>query len=316
MNGRSKSEAGDQYSPAACPVCGQDKSRLYLRLETTRTIKSAWGVPFRSRVIMKCPACQVQFAEPGEEEAGYGALYGDEYHSLMAGTETELTKSGIVEQTRTRIRLLQRFVAGGTLLDIGCSTGIFMNAAREVGFEAYGLDSSAGACRIARDRWHFEPNRIENTVVIDSHVIRDRKYDVITLWDVIEHLERPGWVMGLVRSCLRKGGIVIIRTPNTNSPFFKTALAVHRLSRGRVRFPLFSLYHTDHRLFFNHESLSRLFSGSGLEVRRFFPDPLVWKRFRYAECRHGLPLNAAIALIYFLGRLFGSSHGLIVVAGR
>lgn len=66
---------------------------------------------------------------------------------------------------------------------------------------------------------------------------------------------------------------MIIRTPNADSLFFKISILLFRLSFGRLRFPLFYLYHADHRFFFNKKSLTKMLDSSGFKALNFPPTP-------------------------------------------
>jgi len=300
-----------------CLACGKGPVNSFLDLKPQADVKSSWGVTFESRKIFKCQHCELQFVDSGETNINTNdMLYSKTYHDMMAGKLGNDAKSGVEEQSYKRIRMVKKYISHGRLLDVGCSTGIFMEIARKEGYEVSGLDVSSYACSIARQRLNLGADFIENASIADSKVLTDCKYDIITAWDVIEHCKDPLSDLKRLNSAVGYGKVMIIRTPNADSLFFKISILLFRLSFGRLRFPLFYLYHADHRFFFNKKSLTKMLDSSGFKALNFFPDSLLWKRFKYAECRHGFLIDLILTIIYWMGRIFSRGHGLIVIATK
>lgn len=106
----------------------------------------------------------------------------------------------------------RKFPLNATLLDVGCGTGLFLKEASEF-FDCTGIDISKAAIDIAR------LNKIKAKLIqIDFLNWRTKqKFDVITMWDVLEHVERPGvWLMRAQQS-LKTGGHLFMATPNPSS---------------------------------------------------------------------------------------------------
>ena len=100
---------------------------------------------------------------------------------------------------------------GTKLLDIGCSSGYFLSLATEQGLETFGI----------------EPNRSESDYAIEngikvigstiSDLHTDTKFDVITLWDVLEHIRGPVNYLREVRKFLNPNGVVFVQVPSSDS---------------------------------------------------------------------------------------------------
>lgn len=144
---------------------------------------------------------------------------------------------------------------GGTanpprLLDAGCGPGFFVQAAAQAGFAAAGVELSAAAVAHARDElgqnvWRGHVCRAD---------LRDGPYDVVTLWDVLEHLPDPAAALAAVADVLRPGGVLALSTGDVSS------LAA-RLSGSRWH--LFTL--PEHLWFHTPNSLRHLLRRVGLE---------------------------------------------------
>src|ERR1017187_3192647 len=100
----------------------------------------------------------------------------------------------------------------GRLLDVGCGLGIFMQRAREYGWAGQGCDTSPHWVRHARDLLG-DHVAVTHASVLDLNPDAGR-YDLITLWDVLEHIYDPLPALAHLRRLLAPGGRVFIRTPN------------------------------------------------------------------------------------------------------
>jgi len=100
------------------------------------------------------------------------------------------------------------------LLDVGCHIGVFLEIAQERGWEAWGVEPSRWAARQARSKGL----RVIEGTLDDVH-LTEEFFDVITMWDVIEHLTDPLRDLRKSYRLLRKGGLICIHTMNIESLF-------------------------------------------------------------------------------------------------
>lgn len=157
---------------------------------------------------MRCSACGVIFSDvdaAGYLDSGRNAWHDDE---LDAGTAAFY---GIAREPAHR-RFLARFtlVGGGRLLDVGCGLGHFVSSAASAGWDAYGCDTSASW--VARARGHAGAGRI--ALGAPNPGMFGGDFDMVTAWDVLEHVHDPLPFLRSIRSLLAPGGRVFIRTPN------------------------------------------------------------------------------------------------------
>lgn len=138
----------------------------------------------------------------------------------------------------------------GRVLDIGSGYGFFRVALAEAGYEHDGLEISEFARRVAQESYGFETYG----GTLDDHW-RDwaDRYDAITLFDLIEHLEDPVAFMRQVAHCLRPGGVVGIKTPNIDCP------------EAEVFGPHYHSLKREHLAFFSPRSLTATAAEAGLE---------------------------------------------------
>jgi cyclopropane fatty-acyl-phospholipid synthase-like methyltransferase len=156
------------------------------------------------------------------------------------------------------LRQLQRLAAPpGRLLDVGCYTGVFMKLAVLEGWTVTGVELSAWAAAIARRNGHGQVH----SLALDEACLEPGSFDVITLWDVIEHLSHPAAMLKNVHKLLKPGGIVAVSTHLVDS-------FAARLLGGR--YPFFMDMHLVH---FSRPTLHRMLTECGFEVlacRRHF----------------------------------------------
>lgn len=137
-------------------------------------------------------------------------------------------------------------VPGRRLLDVGCGAGGFLAAAAEAGFEPEGHDLAPAVAEAAAKR-HGYPVHTGPLAEVPG------PYDVVTLWDTLEHCVSPPSVLADVAGLLAPGGWVVILSPHV-------AGLSARLLRGRwwVFGP------TDHLVMFSMSALTQAIARAGL----------------------------------------------------
>lgn len=138
-------------------------------------------------------------------------------------------------------------------LDVGSATGYFRRAMAELGFAHFGIDLSADAIAICRDTlgfetWHGTLFDLPRLVGGDRFV-----FDLITLWDTIEHLDDPLSAAKTLREFLSADGVIVVRTPNL--------LAFEADILGDMYYS----FKLDHIRYFCPQSLERLMLFAGLK---------------------------------------------------
>jgi 2-polyprenyl-3-methyl-5-hydroxy-6-metoxy-1,4-benzoquinol methylase len=113
---------------------------------------------------------------------------------------------------RPRLAAIKRLAPGKRLLDVGCATGFFLEAAADQGFEVRGVEFSEIAISLAR------PDIRERIVCGDVNSLlksEAQKYDVVTAFDIVEHVQDPGKFLREIREIITPGGFLVLSTPDT-----------------------------------------------------------------------------------------------------
>lgn len=146
-------------------------------------------------------------------------------------------------------RLDKFSLPGKRLLDVGAASGIFLNLARNRGYDIRGIEPSRSLAADARKRYDIE------LFVGTLEGFRDeRKFSVVTLLDILEHLPDPGGFMGRVSALTEEEGVLVVVTPDIDS------LAARLAGRKWWHFRI------AHVAFFNRRSLRFLLEKYGFEI--------------------------------------------------
>ena len=265
---------------ALCAVCGGEAFRqLYPgTIADPEAAPEAYFGSFRSQTgyypIVSCERCGLRQMRPRDDDAtlarAYGALPADVEHQLdvaarkLADSQTDLL-------TRHR-------AAPARLLDVGAGAGCFLEAASARGYDAGGLEPSAECVRLVRER---VPSARMVHGSIESANIASGSYDIVTLWDVLEHLTDPRATVRRLASWLSPGGLLALQLPDGNS------------LPARLFGASWPLLLREHLTYFDVATMTRLLETEGYRVvtigpcLRYFPLAHLATRLRQA----GVPVG-------------------------
>jgi 2-polyprenyl-3-methyl-5-hydroxy-6-metoxy-1,4-benzoquinol methylase len=236
----------------------------------------------------------------GEEILDPGAFYWDEAHGPMY-------------QDFFRLYLVPR--PPGSLLDVGAGLGYFVRKVQSQfpSWESHGSEISPVACAFAEEKLgvtHMVPGRLEDGPWEDA------SFDVITLWDVIEHIKEPDPLLRTVFRLLKPGGICFLHTPNAPLQLAKARLK--RLTKG-IREGIHYLEARDHLHLYSYQNLKRLLERcefSEVEVTHLHPiQSVAGSRSRLLRLAKNLWFHGA-RLLWFLSFGWVNLDNLFLVARR
>lgn len=165
---------------------------------------------------LRCPSCTLVYPSPRPKIEYISAQY---INGRFTNTFRELYLPSAEYRMSTifleRVReIIMPRVSTGRLLDIGCSSGHFLKVAYEYGFDTYGIEPNSEMARFASEELKL-PNILNG--VLKGEEYPPCYFDVITLWDVIEHVPQPNELLRSVFKLLKAGGWVFAYTENVES---------------------------------------------------------------------------------------------------
>lgn len=169
--------------------------------------------------LVRCTACDLAYIANQPNAAQIAELYTakTDYHTRLLDPASE-EFARMAKVARQHLRMLRKFrddLTGLRVLDIGCSSGLFLAEARQAGMDAHGAELSPETAHFAAE--HFG-------LPVHPGDWRDAGYapasfDVITLFDVIEHLPDPMAELRAILPLLKPGGLLLQSTPDIDGLF-------------------------------------------------------------------------------------------------
>jgi 2-polyprenyl-3-methyl-5-hydroxy-6-metoxy-1,4-benzoquinol methylase len=191
----------DLLKPRHCPTCGSDRPTPELEKD--------------HMAIVRCAVCDLVYVSPTFDEAHYMEVYASaEYQDIVRDLGIKSHAYRVTRFGNERVELMARHLRTATprYLDIGCSTGFVVEAAKARGWEAIGTDLNPSAIEYGKSR-----GLDLRTVALDDAGFEPGSFDAVSLFDVLEHLIDPVVTLRACTRLLRPGGIVFMYVPNYDS---------------------------------------------------------------------------------------------------
>ena len=236
-----------------CNLCGSTSYRVLITPRVTEvdpaTVMSASGGIRGTQRIVRCTECGLVYVNPRLRSAAVVEAYQQAQDELYVQGA-----AGRVQTFARCARQLERWRRPpGRLLDVGCAAGFFVKAACERGWDACGVEPCAWLA--AWGRQHVTPHL--HAATLSQARFPDASFDVVTMWDVLEHVPDP---LSELRECarvLKPGGLLLV-----NFPDFSSLSA--RLTGHHWWFLL-----SNHLYYFTRRTMRRYLEQTGFGVRAF-----------------------------------------------
>ena len=169
--------------------------------------------------IYRCPSCHLKETDLKKDYTKFvKEFYSEGYYegdpTRSAYSDYELDKPLIVKNMEKFLSFISKRKPSGKLLDVGCAFGYFVELAAKQGYDAYGFDPSTFA--VSKARMINRKDRIKEGTIAEVSYPK-ASFDVITMFDVFEHLQDPLNDMKKLQSLLKPDGVIIIATGDTLS---------------------------------------------------------------------------------------------------
>ncbi|MCR4334659.1 MAG: class I SAM-dependent methyltransferase [Patescibacteria group bacterium] len=203
--------------------------------------------------IFCCNNCKFKFVYPIKTDTS--SIYSDDYFHGAKKTfgyiDYDSDKEPMISTFIKYLKIIEKIIPNkGKLLDIGAATGFFIKIAKNRGWVVEGVELSDFAANKARNK-----GLDVKTGTLSSGNFSPESYDVVTIFDVIEHFPDPISEIQIASRILKKGGVLAINTPDTGSFMAKIFGKKWHL-----------IVPPEHLHYFNSSNLSTLLEKKGFKV--------------------------------------------------
>lgn len=236
----------------SCPVCNSNAFEDYIKCEDHTVSHSVFS-------IVHCKNCSFKFTNPRPDANEIVKYYESVDYISHSNTNTGLFNK-IYQAIRNytisqKYALISSNVSRGTLLDIGCGTGEFLNYFSKKGWDVLGVEPSTSARNLAISNYHL------NVVGEDNIAqMKGDSFNVITMWHVLEHVHLLSDRLKQISRIISGNGMLIIAVPNYTSydaKYYKEKWAAYDLPRH--------LYH------FSPKTINQLLTQNGFQLVKTLP---------------------------------------------
>lgn len=220
----------------ACPVCSENSEKEIFIKKLGRYVQ--------------CEKCKMVYLNPVLTDKALEDHYktNNDLQASMVESDLEFYNS-IYSKGLKLAKDKGSLVDGGNILDIGCSSGVFLDLANRDGFNTYGVELNLKEAEYASKKGHqVSTALIQNTSF-------DTKFDLVTLWDVFEHIKDGHSFLKVIRELLTDNGVIFMQVPSSD------ALAAKILQEKCNMFD-----GIEHVNVYNYASLEKLLDLAGFEL--------------------------------------------------
>ena len=191
-----------------CLICGSRSFDVVFHVKDTQ--------------IVRCRACSFVYANPRQDDQEIIDIYTMDY--FESGEPKHLGYADYIAQRANfnktfeiSLRLISRFKNHGRILDVGCGPGFFVEVAQKNNWEAYGIDLSKEICSYAKDKLGISNIFFGNFACDFNHRKFSYFFDVVTMWEYLEHSLTPEQDFRKAFHLLKDDGILVIETHDIES---------------------------------------------------------------------------------------------------
>ena len=216
-----------------CPICNTKNVKLLGELERKGHKAIYW----------RCKGCTTAFQNKQPSKSDLKVIYNNNKYNIISSNHPRFS---------FQLNILRKYLPkGGIFLDVGCCWGGLLYKAREIGINGHGVEIS----NIMRDE-------TDDLRVYKSLDDVEKKYDVITMFDVIEHMPDPRKELNKIKSRLKPNGKLIVYTPDFGS------FIVQKILKKNWHY----LLPNEHPILYSRKSLRMILEQEGFENMCFLND--------------------------------------------
>ncbi len=233
-----------------CNLCGSPEYEVIHKglkdekVDLTKKYASSSNI-IGNEQIVKCKSCGLKYVNPRltdkEIVSGYSEGSDELFISQAKGRELTFKKS---------LKLIEKYSNKGKILDVGTAGGSFLKVAKNDGWIVEGIEPNKWLCN-----WAFKNYDIKvKPGTLFDYKFKNDEFDVITLWDVLEHVTDPKKTLNECSRIMKQNGLLVVNYPDIGSFVAK--------SMGKRWIFLLSV----HLFYFDKKTIKKILNETGFEV--------------------------------------------------
>ncbi len=211
--------------------------------------------------IVECKDCNLRFRNIELTNNEISVVYSDKYFTVEQKdyffSNDELKKKIF----KKRLRLVEKYSKQkAQILDIGSAVGVFLEVAKQNGWDETGIEISKLASENAIKRGL---NVINSNFDILSDL--NKKFEVVTLWDVVDHAEKPLKLLQNVMKVTKKDSYIFVETTVIDSLLYNISEWIFKLSLKTIKSPFLKGYPVHHSNYYSQKTMVADIEKAGFE---------------------------------------------------
>ncbi|NQY73155.1 MAG: class I SAM-dependent methyltransferase [Candidatus Margulisbacteria bacterium] len=290
----------DYLQEVPCPLCHQNDFNVVYDAQYPEELDDAqMRAIFRSSSdskrfdqMVSCNACRMVYLNPRLNQD----IILDGYKSAVDDTFVSQNPYRIQTFKKQLRKVARKFEIpqGGKLLDIGSAGGAYLAAASQLGYDAVGIEPSQWMCDFAKNTYQVDIR----PGILSDHQFESEMFDLVTLWDVLEHVPDPKEVLEDIFRYLKPGGLLVLTYPNIAS------LA------AKILGPKWPFLLNVHLSYYTPETVSNQLKDVGFDIQNMSPH---WQQLSLGYvCKRAGALVRPIRVFEKLFRVLRMYHWPIV----
>lgn len=210
--------SGNSEEYIRCNLCGADDYKIiYKKIDNTEKVSlldkfsAAKGFLCTDQIV-RCNECGLVYINPRTKSDII-------IDSTSKGDDEKYVsqEKGRMETFEKELKWLNKYTKKGRLLDVGCAAGFFLNVAKKAKWDAQGVEPNKWLANHGKENYGLKVF----AGTLEDAEFKDEEFEVITLWDVIEHMPDPNGSLKEINRIMKPGGTLVVSTPDYSSIFAK-----------------------------------------------------------------------------------------------
>lgn len=281
-----------------CPGCDECRFRVRYLL--------------RSYMIVQCSGCGLLYNRHFPDSQDVPRMFSEAYYQdVQREAFAHVSDPSLEDASRALyergLDYVEQRAGIGTLLDVGCAFGKFMELAARRGWSVQGIELSSYSSQYAREERGLDVF----TGDLLSAPIKDARFDLVTMWDVLEHVIEPRKTLERAAAILKPEGHLILTTDNYRSLLSFITDAMYRISFGAFTYPVERFFIRYNRCYFTPDDVRKMLRSARLEDVHFEGIDYPLEKIKLSRLE-----RAVLGALYRMGDLMKMNSQFLLLAQK